>query len=86
MNSYINPLAFRDRYAEDYYKVDSVQELLNRWPGWAEGNPGHQGQLGAGGAEVYPGAGCAGAAGGQRAACGAEPAGGECAGGGAGGV
>ncbi|WP_294626555.1 hypothetical protein [uncultured Rothia sp.] len=28
MNSYINPLAFRDRYAQDYYKVD-------RWPGWA---------------------------------------------------
>lgn len=32
MNSYINPLAFRDRYAEDYYKVDAVQELLNRMP------------------------------------------------------
>lgn len=35
MNSYINPLAFRDRYAEDYCKADSVAELLNRWPGWA---------------------------------------------------
>ena len=28
MNSYINPLAFRDWYAEDYYKVDSVAEQV----------------------------------------------------------
>lgn len=36
MDSYTNPLEFRDRYEEDYRRADSVRALLDRWPGWTE--------------------------------------------------